>query len=380
MKKALAMLLVTVMAAGLFAGCSGSSDDMGGEDVIKVNDTALTKNYVDARIDQIFKQNQLESDDSFSGYYKAQIINGLVETELMVQDAKAKGIEVTDDEKSEFRQNLIDQTYGSEENFQAYLDEYNVSDDMFDRMVEEKLYYDKYLDILKEDITVDAQSYYDENSDQFDVADQVDAKHILVDDKETAEDIIKQLDDGADFAELAKEYSTDTATAQQGGELGYFTADQMITEFSDAAFALEPGEYTKEPVETSYGYHVILCEDKKAAHHQSFDEVKDELTEQLTDQEVQTKYYDAMSALQEDATIEYLSDDYNPDKLIEEAQKAMEAEQSADSSAAESGSASTEAAADETTEDVAAASESTDAAADSSATAESGDSLVDSAE
>ena len=195
-----------------------------------------------------------------------------------------------------------------------------------------------------------------------------------------AEDIIKQLDDGADFAELAKEYSTDTATAQQGGELGYFTADQMITEFSDAAFALEPGEYTKEPVETSYGYHVILCEDKKAAHHQSFDEVKDELTEQLTDQEVQTKYYDAMSALQEDATIEYLSDDYNPDKLIEEAQKAMEAEQSTDSSAAESGSASTEAAADETTEDAAAASESTDAAADSSATAESGDSLVDSAE
>ena len=79
MKKALAMLLVTVMAAGLFAGCS-SNDDMGGEDVIKVNDTALTKNYVDARINQIFQQNQLESDDAYAGYYKSQIINGLVET------------------------------------------------------------------------------------------------------------------------------------------------------------------------------------------------------------------------------------------------------------------------------------------------------------
>ena len=69
---------------------------------------------------------------------------------------------------------------------------------MFDRMVEEKLYYDKYLDLLKEDITVDAQSYYDENSDQFDVCpDQVDAQSTSSsNDKETAEDIIKQLDDG----------------------------------------------------------------------------------------------------------------------------------------------------------------------------------------
>ena len=362
MKKALAMLLVTVMAAGLFAGCS-SNNDMGGEDVIKVNDTALTKNYVDARIDQIFQQNQLDSSDSFSGYYKAQIINGLVETELMVQDAKAKGIEVTEEEKDSFRQDLIDNTYGSEENFQSYLEEYNVSDAMFDRMVEEKLYYDKYLDILKEDITVDAQAYYDENPDQFDIADQVDAKHILVDDKETAEDIIKQLDDGADFSELAKEYSTDTATAQQGGELGYFTADKMITEFSDAAFALEPGQYTEEPVETSYGYHIILCEDKEAAHHQSFDEVKDDLTEQLTEQEVQSKYYDAMSALHDSATIEYLSDDYNPDKLVEEAQAQMEAEQNESSSAAESDTS----ASDTASEDAAASSEQ---AADSAATTE----------
>lgn len=325
MKKALSMLLVTVMAASLFAGCS-SSDDMGGEDVIKVNDTALTKNYVDARVDQIFQQNQLQSDDAFSGYYKSQIINGLVETELMVQDAKSKGIEVTDDQIKDFKENLINETYGSEENFQSYLDEYNISDDMVERMIEEKLYYDQYIDLIKADITVDAESYYNENSDQFDVADQVDAKHILVDDKETAQDIIKQLDDGADFSELAKEYSTDTATAEKGGELGYFTADQMITEFSDAAFALEPGEYTKEPVETSYGYHVILCEDKKAAHHQSFDEVKEDLTEQLTNQQVQSKYYELMEELRGSASIEYLSDDYNPDKLVAEAEAQMQQE------------------------------------------------------
>ena len=377
LKKALAMLLVTVMAAGLFAGCS-SNDDMGGEDVIKVNDTALTKNYVDARINQIFQQNQLESDDAYAGYYKSQIINGLVETELMVQDAKNKGIEITEDEKESFKQNLIDQTYGSEENFQAYLDEYNVSDEMLNRMIEEKLYYDKYIDQIKSGITVDAEAYYNENSDQFDVADQVKAKHILVDDKETAEDIIKQLDEGADFSELAKEYSTDSATAQQGGELGYFTADEMITEFSDAAFALEVGQYTKEPVETSYGYHVILCEDKKAAHHQTFDEVKDELTDQLTDQEVQSKYYEIMDQLKQDANIEYLSDDYNPDKLVEAAEAQMAEQNQGDSSTADGLSAEST---DSATTNDGANSDSASNESSSSATAtEEGSSLVDKAE
>lgn len=380
MKKAFAMLLVTVMAASLFAGCSSKSDDMGGEDVIMVNDTALTKNYVDARIEQIFQQNQLQSDNDYAGYYKAQIINGLVETELMVQDAKNKGIEVSDDDIASFKQDLIDQTYGSEENFQSYLDEYNISDDMVNRMIEEKLYYDQYLDKIKEDITVDPETYYNENSDQFDVADQVKARHILVDDEDTAKDIIKQLDDGADFAELAKEYSTDTATAQDGGELGYFTADQMITEFSDAAFALEPGQYTEEPVKTTYGYHIILCEDKKAAHHQTYDEVKDDLTEQLTNQQVQSKYYELMEQLRSDATIEYLSDDYNPDKLVEEAESKMaEADESA-SASSDSGAGAATSAADETaaSEDSAA---STDTADDASSSVEAaGASLVDTAE
>lgn len=380
MKKAFAMLLVTVMAASLFAGCSSKSDDMGGEDVIMVNDTALTKNYVDARIEQIFQQNQLQSDNDYAGYYKAQIINGLVETELMVQDAKNKGIEVSDDDIASFKQDLIDQTYGSEENFQSYLDEYNISDDMVNRMIEEKLYYDQYLDKIKEDITVDPETYYNENSDQFDVADQVKARHILVDDEDTAKDIIKQLDDGADFAELAKEYSTDTATAQDGGELGYFTADQMITEFSDAAFALEPGQYTEEPVKTTYGYHIILCEDKKAAHHQTYDEVKDDLTEQLTNQQVQSKYYELMEQLRSDATIEYLSDDYNPDKLVEEAEsKTAEADESA-SASSDSGAGAATSAADETatSEDSA---DSTSTAEDASSSAEAaGASLVDTAE
>ena len=177
---------------------------------------------------------------------------------------------------------------------------------------------------------------------------------------------------------MAKEYSTDSATAQQGGELGYFTADEMITEFSDAAFALEVGQYTKEPVETSYGYHVILCEDKKAAHHQTFDEVKDELTDQLTDQEVQSKYYEIMDQLKQDANIEYLSDDYNPDKLVEAAEAQMAEQNQGDSSTADGSSAEST---DSATTNDGANSDSASNESSSSATAtEEGSSLVDKAE
>lgn len=341
LKKALALLLVAVMTTGVLAGCGSTDASMGGEDVIKVNGTALTKNYVDARTQQVFQQNQLKSDDAYSGYYKSQIINGLVETELMVQEAKKQGIEVSNKDKEEYKEKLIDQSYGSEENFEAYLSEYDISDEMLDRMLEEKLYYDGLIENLKKDITVDAEGYYNENTTQFNVADQVKACHILVKDEETAKEIIKKLDDGENFAKLAKEYSEDTATKNDGGELGYFTSDKMVPEFSTAAFALEPGEYSKEPVQTSYGYHVILCEDKQAAHQQTYDEVKDELKESLANQKVQEKYYELINKLKEEATIEYLSDDYNPEKLIAaaEAKMAEEAGNQDGSSASESADA-----------------------------------------
>lgn len=336
MKKALALLLVTVMTTGIFAGCGSTDSSMGGEDVIKVNGTALTQNYVDARIQQVFQQNQLQSDDVYSGYYKSQIINGLVETELMVQEAKNQGVEVSNKDKEAYKEKLIDQSYGSKENFEAYLSEYEISDEMLDRMLEEKLYYDGLMENLKKDITVDAEGYYNENTTQFNVADQVKASHILVKDEETAKEVIKKLDEGEAFADLAKKYSEDTANKNEGGELGYFTSDKMVPEFSTAAFALEPGEYTKEPVQTAYGYHIILCEDKQAAHQQTYEEVKDELKESLTNQEVQEKYYDLISKLKESASIEYLSDEYNPDKLIAAAEAKMAEEANAQESAASS--------------------------------------------
>ena len=114
---------------------------------------------------------------------------------------------------------------------------------------------------------------------------QVTARHILVETEDEAREVIAELDEGADFAELARERSADPAAAR-GGELGTFRRGSMVPPFEAAAFALEAGSYSSEPVQTQFGYHVILVEDK-AAIEPSFAEVEEELRADLVRQAVE---------------------------------------------------------------------------------------------
>jgi peptidyl-prolyl cis-trans isomerase C len=99
------------------------------------------------------------------------------------------------------------------------------------------------------------------------------ARHILVEKKETAEEIIKQLNAGADFAKLAEKDSKDSS-AKQGGELGWFTLQTMVKPFADAVAALEVGKFTETPVQSEFGYHVILLEEVRSPEAPAFDQVK----------------------------------------------------------------------------------------------------------
>jgi peptidyl-prolyl cis-trans isomerase C len=129
---------------------------------------------------------------------------------------------------------------------------------------------------------------------------EVKASHILVKTKEEAEAIIKELDGGADFAAIAKEKSTDPGSGASGGDLGYFSAGQMVPEFEKAAFALNPGEYTKEPVESQFGWHIIKLEDKRAKQPPAFDAVKDQIRQVV----FRDKYFETVKALREAAKVE----------------------------------------------------------------------------
>ena len=117
---------------------------------------------------------------------------------------------------------------------------------------------------------------------------EVHARHILVKTEEEAKSIIAQLDKGADFATLAKKYSTDPGAAS-GGDLGYFGRDDMVPAFAGAAFALPVGHYTETPVKTEFGWHVILVEDRRVKKAPTFAEAREEISRQLARDAIKAK-------------------------------------------------------------------------------------------
>jgi len=117
---------------------------------------------------------------------------------------------------------------------------------------------------------------------------EVHAQHILVKTEDEAKSVIAELDKGADFGELAKKYSTDPS-ASSGGNLGYFGHDDMVKAFTDAAFALSPGRYSKTPVKTEFGWHVIKVEDRRAGKPPSFEEAREQLSRELAHEIIDAK-------------------------------------------------------------------------------------------
>ncbi|HKS53737.1 MAG TPA: peptidylprolyl isomerase [Steroidobacteraceae bacterium] len=113
------------------------------------------------------------------------------------------------------------------------------------------------------------------------------ARHILVDDQAAAEAITKELEKGADFAKLAAKRSKDS-TGKSGGDLGWFTLDSMVKPFSDAVRTLAPGELTKQPVKSEFGWHVIKLEESRASSAPPFEEVKDRVKTLVQRKKLQT--------------------------------------------------------------------------------------------
>jgi peptidyl-prolyl cis-trans isomerase C len=142
---------------------------------------------------------------------------------------------------------------------------------------------------------------YDEASKQMAGEKEVRARHILVETEDEAKAVLAELKKGTDFGELARLKSKDPGAAAEGGDLGYFTKDQMVPEFSEAASKLEKGQLS-EPVKTQFGWHVIKVEDKRDRPVPPFEQVKDQIETYV----VRKAQADTIAKLRQGAKIERL--------------------------------------------------------------------------
>ncbi|AFL68691.1 peptidylprolyl isomerase [Sulfurospirillum barnesii] len=179
------------------------------------------------------------------------------------------------------------------------------------KRIKEDLSLELWMKKIYNNVKVDAKEvkdYYDKNADKFMQPATVKARHILVKSEEEAKAAIKELSGlsgqklNDKFVELATTKSTGPS-GQGGGDLGWFAANQMVKPFADAAFALKKGEYTTTPVQTQFGYHVILVEDTKAAEKASFEMVKPQIENGLKMEKFRVEVADKAQKLRQGAKV-----------------------------------------------------------------------------
>jgi len=155
-----------------------------------------------------------------------------------------------------------------------------------DQVIEE-VYLGRYIRTAMTDERIKAR--YDQFLKDQKPQDQVNAKHILVKTEDEAKAVIADLKNGGDFAAIAKEKSNDPGTKATGGDLGWFTKDEMVPEFAEAAFKLQKGQYTETPVKTQFGYHVILLVDRRTAPPPTMEEARPQVVALLQRELIEQK-------------------------------------------------------------------------------------------
>lgn len=219
-------------------GDKGVAAKINGE-VVYIND--LKQSYAD--------HPQIKDRVSFEEFY-AKTLDVFVNSKLVYQAAQKAKIEET----PEYQRQLV-----------------TAKEDLA-----RKLYLEKQVEEKVNDEAV--KKLYDEYTSKFESQKEIKAKHILVDSEDKAKEVINKLNKGEDFVKLAKEYSKDQV------DLGYFTEEMMVPEFSKAAFAMNKGAYSKSPVKTQFGYHVILVEDVRASKPLELKDVEPQLKNMVTQQ------------------------------------------------------------------------------------------------
>ncbi|MBQ1612035.1 MAG: peptidylprolyl isomerase [Alphaproteobacteria bacterium] len=358
-------LLVTLaVAAVLFTGCGMKS----AQTIIKVNNTKITQ----AQFDEIFDK---ESQSGIAGsmkidlkdpknafmynLLKSRIISELVVKAMLNDEADKRGIKVTKKDMQEAIKVVIDKA-GSKEELDKILKHNGVSVADFKKDLKEQVRMKKLAESLGNSEVTEAEvkDFYQKNADKFKHPEQVRASHILIalnipeltevvkseagkkelsdveiqakvgekimqKEKKAKELFEKAQKDPKSFAKLAKENSEDPGSAANGGDLGFFAKGDMVPEFSNAAFNAKPNTVVG-PVQSQFGYHIIMVTDRMAEGHDAFETVKDNLTEYLKNQKLLLALDQLVESLKKEVKIEYVNKDYDPEEIQKAVQKSIQ--------------------------------------------------------
>ncbi|MCM3569497.1 peptidylprolyl isomerase [Neobacillus mesonae] len=262
-KKTILLIMGLIVLTAAVLGFTLKKSDT----VAKSNSEAITK---DELYNAMVKQ------------YGSEAVDQLISNKIVELEAKKKKISISENELNK-QIEQIQESYGGEEVFNQALGSNNTTLAAVKENMKNFLLIKKFIEPEMKITDKEVKTYFEENKDSFSQPEQVKASHILAADEKTAREIEQRLENGEDFAALAKEYSTDKGSKASGGELGFFAKGTMVTEFEDAAFSLPVGQISK-PVKTDYGYHIIKVEAKKKAAAANYNNSKAEIKDILLDQ------------------------------------------------------------------------------------------------
>ena len=230
---------------------------------------------------------------------KKRVLEGLINVELLYQEAQMQGAKVSDEAINK-QLDTVKSRFPNEDEFKSSLTKMNLTEAELITQIKRALTVQQFIDKkFVQKVTVsdkETRTYYDSNQAAFKQPEQVKASHILIkvgpqaDEpqkvaaRKKVEEIQQRVQKGEDFAVLAKEFSEGPSSAK-GGDLGYFRKGQMMKPFEEAAFALKPGEVS-DIVETSFGYHLIKLADKKPESTIAYEDIKDKIQAYLKQKKV----------------------------------------------------------------------------------------------
>lgn len=308
----------------------------GDEKVATVNGVVIGQNEFDRAMERIQQRmtmmGQTPTPEQI-GEMKKNVLDNLIDTQLLSQQAEKEGIQIGDKEISD-QIDSLKKRFPSEKDFEETLKKANMSENDLKSQARQELMIKKLIDQqVVSKITIadnETKAYYESNPNYFKAPEQVCARHVLIKTDPKADEatkkkahekileIQKKLKEGGDFEKLAKENS-DCPSKEKGGDLGCFQKGQMVGPFEEVAFKLKPNELS-DVVETQFGYHLIKVYEKKEARTIPYDEVKEKIEQYLKREQTDKQLTAYLDQLKQKAKIEtFLKEE--PKKPAKEADK-----------------------------------------------------------